>query len=281
MVDALHTMTISAPTLKQAATTAAYLGLGMVGTATVSLGVLYVAQPIQPVVYELFYLQVGPSEATETAILTHFLVGGIVGLAAPMLVGDYFSDRGANLHALANTVAAMLGLLVVFLLVALAGIAAFLTALLVLAVGLVGVPLALRFRCGVRSGGVPAFVGGIPVIVLLLLLAGFGLGWGWGYVMTAQEVPASTVDGSVADFDDVPEIRDDLLVTGDCATTTDDRRRCYLYLRLYDHERTAARFMARHGVRCPYQNGESGTSDAFVAEDDGTYYRVTCTPHGD
>ena len=70
--------------------------------------------------------------------------------------------------------------------------------------------------------------------------------------MTAQEVPTSTVDRSVADFDDVPEIRDDLLVTGDCATTTDDRHRCYLYLRLYDHERTAARFMARHGARCPY-----------------------------
>ena len=88
-------------------------------------------------IYELFYLQVGPSEATETAILTYFIVGGIVGLA---------------------------------------GLAAFLTALLVLAIGLVGVPLALRFRCGVRSGGVPAFVGGIPVIVPLLLVAGFGLG---------------------------------------------------------------------------------------------------------
>ena len=41
-VDALHTMTISTPTLKQAATTAAYLGLGVVGTAAVALGVLYV-----------------------------------------------------------------------------------------------------------------------------------------------------------------------------------------------------------------------------------------------
>ena len=145
--------------------------------------------------YDLFYLRVGPSEATETAILVHFLTSGIIGLSVPMVIGDSLSDRGANLPTLAWGIATLLALLLVFLVVALAGLAAFLTALIVLAIGLIGVPLVLRYRAGMRSGGVPAFVGGIPVIIFLLLLAGFGLGWGWGYVMTAQEVPASSVNG--------------------------------------------------------------------------------------
>ncbi|MDL0139557.1 hypothetical protein PNP85_08575, partial [Halobacterium salinarum] len=162
-------MNISTPTLKQAGTTAAYLVLGAIGTAAVALGTLSVAQPIQPTVYELFYLQVGPSDATQTAILAHFLVAAIVGLAIPMFVGDYLSDRGANLHVLAGGIVAMFGLLLVFFVVALAGLAAFLTAILVLAVGLVGVPLALRFGYGIRSGGVPGFVGGIPIVLVLLL----------------------------------------------------------------------------------------------------------------
>ncbi|PSQ18643.1 hypothetical protein BRD00_05000 [Halobacteriales archaeon QS_8_69_26] len=272
-------MDVSTPTLARVGRTAGYLVLGVVGTAAVALGTLYAAQPIQPVIYDLFYLQVGPSEATETAILTHFLVAGVVGLGVPMVVGDYLGDRGANVPALAWGVAAMVFLLCVFLVVAFAGLAAFLTALVVLAVGFVGVPVALRFGAGVRSGGVLAFVGGVPVVVFLLLLAGFGLGW--GHVVTAEEVPGSTVDGPVADFDDAPEVRDDLFASGDCETTQADRRRCRLHVRGYDHERAAARFMARHGVRCPYQNAVTGSSDSFVAEYDGSYYRVTCSPHGD
>lgn len=270
----------SRETLKRVGTVAGYFVLGMIGTAAVALVLLNLLQPVQGVVYDLFYLPVGPSEATETAILTHFLVSGVIAISVPLLVGDYLSDRGANLRALAWGVAAMLGLVLVFLVVALTGLAAFLTALLVLAIGLVGVPVVLRYWAGVRSGGLPAFVGGIPVLVVLLFLAGFGLGWGWGYVMIAEEVPASSVDGPVADFGEVPEIRDDLFVEGDCETT-DGRRQCLLQLRGYEHELEAARFMDRHGVRCPYQNTYTGQEDAFYTEYEGTTYRITCSPHGD
>lgn len=39
--------------------------------------------------------------------------------------------------------------------------------------------------------------------------------------------------------------------------------------------------MARYGVHCPYQNAANGRRDAFVAEHEETYYRITCSPHGD
>lgn len=274
-------MDLSIPSLERIGKTVGYLVLGIVGTTAVALALLYALQPIQPVVYEAFYLQVGPSEATETAILTHFLVASVVALGAAMLAGDGLSDRLRHRPALAKGIGAMVLLFVAFLVVSLAGLAAFLTALFVVAGTALAVPVLLRYRYGVRSGGVTAFVGGVPVVVVLLLLAGFGIGWGWGYVMTAQEVPASTVNESAAaDFDDVPRIRDDLFAA-DCSTNTDDRRVCHLYLRGYEHEVRAARFMARHGIRCPYQNAQSGRSDSFVARDDGSYYRVACTPHGD
>lgn len=273
-------MDVSTPTLKQAGTTLGYGVLGVVVTAAVALVILNIANPVQVVVYDLFYLRLGPSGATEVAILAHFMTGGVVALGVTMVAADYLSDRGANRRAVGAGFAAMLALVLAFLVVALAGLAAFLTALLILAIAFVSIPLALRYRFGVRSGAVPAFVGGIPVIVMLLFLAGFGLGWGWGYVVTAEEVPESSVDGPVADFDEVPEIRDDLFA-GDCETTGEDRRRCHLQLRGYEHEQTMARFMARHGVRCPYQNTYSGEEDSFIGEHDGTYYRVTCSPHGD
>lgn len=274
-------MELPKPTAVRAAKTVAYLLGGLSGTAVVALTVLYVGVSIQPVVYDAFYRHVGPSEATETAILSHFLLAGFTAVSVALLAGDYVSDRLRHRRAVASAITVLGGLLVVFLVVALLELAAFLTALGILAVGVVAVPLLLRYRYSVRSGGVTAFVGGIPVLVVLLLFAGFGLGWGWGYIMTAQAVPASTVDGTAAaDFDDVPQIRDDLF-TSDCSTGTDGRRVCRMYLRGYEHEARVARFMARHGVRCPYQNLESGEPDSFIATHNGTYYRVSCSPHGD
>ncbi|MFB6195116.1 MAG: hypothetical protein ABEI80_03020 [Haloplanus sp.] len=275
-------MTRFDPRLERAARATAYGLLGLLVTGVVAVGLLYPTRPVQSVIYDLVYLQLGPSEATETAILTHFLATGVVAISVPLLIGDYLSDRLANGRALAGGIAAMGGLLVAFLVVALAGLAAFLTALAVLAVAFVGVPAVLRYRYDVRSGGIPAFVGGVPVLLLLLLLVGFGLGWGWGYVVTAQQVPAGTVSGSAADFADAPALERDLFTPANCGTGTDGRRVCRLSLRGYEHERAAARFMARHGVRCPYQNApSSGESDSFVARHDGAYYRITCTPHGD
>lgn len=269
-------------TLRQAGVTFGYVVLGMLLTVATALAALYLTQPMQSVVYDLFYLRVGPSEATETAILVHFLTAGLAGLGVSLTVGDFLGDGTSNRAPLGKAVAGLAALVVVFLALAAVGLAAFLTAILVLSLGFVGVPLALRYRYGVESGGVPAFLGGVPVVVLLLLLAGFGIGWGWGYVMTAREMPDAAVDGTVTDFEDAPEVRADLFDADNCETTSDGRRECLLSLRGYEHERRAARFMAQHGVQCPYQNSPSpGRSESFLAQVDGTYYRISCSPHGD
>ena len=55
-----------------------------------------------------------------------------------------------------------------------------------------------------------------------------------------------------------------------------------LSLREYDGESRAARFLDAHGVRCPYLNANTGEKPgSFVAEHDGTHYRVTCEKYGD
>lgn len=273
---------VSVDILRRVGSIIAYLLLGVVGTAGTALVLLNITQPAQSVIYNAVYPQVGPSDATQTAILTHFIVVSVVAITLPTLLGDYLTDRLENRVALTKGIGAMLLLVLVFLAVSLGGLAAFLTAIIVLGVALVGVPVMLWYRYGVRSGGIPAFVGGIPVLVLLLLLVGFGLGWGWGYVVTAQETSPSSVNGTVANFDEVPEVRDDLFAPGNCEVGSDDRRVCYLELRGYEHEVVAARFLARQGVRCPYQNTRVPQSnESFIAQHDGTYYRVSCSPHGD
>lgn len=262
-------------TLRQVAVTVSYLLLGVVGTAAVGLGTLFALQPAQEFVYDLVYFRVGPADATEFAILLVFLVAGTVALSAASLAGEYLSDRGANLRPILVGLGALGGLVVLFAVVSLLGLLGFPIAILVVLVAGLGVPLLLRFRFGVRSGALPAFVGGVPVVVLMLLLAGFGIGWGWGYTLTAEQVPASTVgDAEVASFDAVPQVRDDLF-SGDCSGDT-----CYLYLRGYEHEETAVRFLAEHGVRCPYQGSTRGAG-SFFALHDGDYYRVSCASHGD
>lgn len=67
-------MHVSTPTLKRIGTITTYLVLGVVGTAAVALGSLYILQPVQRVIYTLFYLHVGSSAATQAAILgSHIL----------------------------------------------------------------------------------------------------------------------------------------------------------------------------------------------------------------
>lgn len=275
-------MARSTPAFRRVAKVVAYGLLGAVGTGVAALALLNLTQPVQGAIYDAVYLRVGPSEATETAILAHALAAGFVAISAPALIGDYLSDRLANGRALGGGIAAMLGLLGAFLAAALAGLVGFLTALAVLTAALVGVPAALRYRFGVRSGSLPAFVGGVPVLVLLLLLTGFGLGWGWGYVVTAREVPDGAVNGTATTLDDAPALERDLFAPGNCETDAEGRQVCRLSLRGYEHETAAARFLARQGVRCPYQHTRpANEGGAFVVRHDGSYFRVTCSPHGD
>lgn len=266
--------------LERVGRTVGYLLLGLLGTAAVALGLLWVTTPVQSVLYRALYLALGPSDATATAILLQFLAVSAVAVAVPLVVGDYLDSGLANRDALVAALAVLVGSLVVFLAAAFGGFAATPVAFGLLALALLAVPLLLRFRYGVRSGAVPAFVGGIPVVLLLLLLVGFGLGWGWGYVVTADEVPASTVDDAdVTTLDDAPALEAALFDPGNCDSGSDGRE-CYLYLRGFAHERAAARALADRGVRCPYQGSSAGGGTAVVRHD-GRYYRVACSPHGD
>jgi hypothetical protein len=267
---------------RRVATTAALALLGLVGTAAVAFVLLPVTGSLQAPVYRAVYPALGPTDATFAATLAQFVVVTAVAASAPALVAHHLAGGTVD----ARAVAAALG---VALLAVVAAAALLLTGLVpveagfVLAVAaFVAVAVVLRFRFGVRSGGVTALVGATPAVVLLLALAGFGLGWGWGYVVSAEAVPDSAVNGTaVADFDEVPDVRDDLFAADACEQRSEGRV-CRLHLRGYEHERRAARFLARHGVRCPLANGGGSFEAAtFVAEHDGTLYRVGCHAHGD
>lgn len=260
--------------------TLGYAVLGTIVTGGVALVSLNVSLPLQTTIYDIFYLRVGPGEATVIAILGQFLFASLVGVIVSMVIAEWLDETGQHWRGIRIGAMCLLALPVVFGGLVFLGLPAELSVLGVLTVGFLGLLLLLRFRYGVRTGSVPAVLGAIPVVILFLLLAGFGIGWGWGYVMIAEGVPESQVSGPVADFDAVPTVRADLLGSGDCAGV-DSGQRCRIQLREYPHAVAAVRFMDRHGIRCPAQRSGGGTSDAFYAEHDGAYYRVSCTPHGD
>lgn len=272
-------MTDSKPLAKRVARAAAYAILGVVLTAALGLLAPNLLNPIQPVVYDAVYLRLGPSGATEFAILWHIALSGAVAIAVATLVGEFVSDRGENARAFAVGLAALGAFLVLSFAAAVAGLEPFLAVALWIVATAVAVPALLWFRYDVRSGGLPAFAGGVPILVFLLLLAGIGVGWGWGYVLTAEEVPSPDA-ADVVTFEEAPEVRDDLFAPRNCEVNADGDRRCRLQLRGYAHERAAAGFLADHGVRCPYE-GSGRDAGSFLTRHEDTYYRITCTGHGD
>lgn len=255
--------------------------LGLLVTAGVALALLYATRWIQPAIYGAVYWRLGPSDATATASLAHVLVVSAAAVGVAGLAGDALDTRLTNGRAYATAgVAATVGVGAAWLLAAVVGLAALPVAFVLLAVGLAAVPIALHVA-DVRSGGTLAIAGGAPVALALLLVAGVGLGWGWGYVAVAQEVPASAANATEAtDFAAAPGFAADLLDPANCEVDAAGRRVCRLELRGSPHEVSAARFMARHGVRCPYQ-GRPGESASFLARAQDRYYRVTCAAHGD
>jgi hypothetical protein len=283
-------MDLSDITLETVARTAGHLLGGTVGTLVVGLGLLRVLQPLQTPVFDAFYLQVGPWTAEVTATVLVFVLAGSLALALPTLLSVAVRTGTDDLQPLVVGLAVLVGVLVVGIATwSLAGLEVVLAAVLALVVVAVAVPAGL-YRVGTWPDGVAAYVGGLPVLVLLLAALAFGLGWGGGYYVVAEEVPAEDVDTSAAAaFSEAPELRDALLdpsqedIYANCAQD-EGRRTCRLDLRGYDDEATAARFLDSHGVRCPYRNApsrETPGDESFVAEADGTYYRVTCETYGD
>jgi hypothetical protein len=266
-------------TLERVARVAGYLLVGALVTAVAALVALYASTGGQRPVYDLLYGHVGPSEATEAAVLAQFLLASFLAVGTSLLVGDAISDRGGHAPVLLWAVGGMVATVVLFLAASLVGLAAFPVALVVVVLVLVAVPLTL-YRDGVRSGGLHAFVGGVPVVALLLLLAGVGLGWGGGHVVVARELPADATVSPTPAFEDAPEVREDLFAADNCETDTDGRGRCLLLLRGYEHELAAVRALAAHGVRCPHRTATGG-SGSVVVEHDGRPYRVTCAAYGD
>jgi len=255
----------------------AYVVAGAVATAGVALAALVVLEPVHPLVYDLYYRRVGPSAATETAILGGALLAGVAGLATSLVGGLAVAGAGSDRRPIGVAVLGLGGVVAVFLAVATVGLAAMLTAVVLVAVAAVGVPVGLWYGADLRSRGMAAFLGGVPVVVALLLIAGVGVGWGWGYVVVAETAPGATAE---ADFAAAPAVAADLFTASACESTGDGTRRCRLELRGYAHELAAVRFLAEHGVRCPYQGGgESAAS--VIAVHEGTTYRVTCGAHGD
>lgn len=76
----------------------------------------------------------------------------------------------------------------------------------------------------------------------------------------------------------VPEVRADLFAARNCEP--DDGDVCRLELRGYAHDAAAARFLADHGVRCPFP-GEPVDGGSMLVEHDGTTYRLRCGAYGD
>lgn len=270
-------------TLREVAVAVGYGVLGFVATAAVAIGATFGLQELlglQRRVYHATYGWIGPSEASEFGIIVHFVLAGALAIVAAALLGEYLSDRGDNARAFGVAIGALAVLIGLLVVVSLGVEPSVLFAFVwIVAVALV-VPVVLRFGYGVRSGGVPAFVGGVPFLVLLMLLAAFGLGWGGGHVVTAREVPAESVDGEVASLDGAPEFRADLFDRDDCETTVEGDRRCRLVLRGYDHEVAAVRALDRLGVRCPHRTEVQG-SGSVVVRHDRSYYRLTCDSFGD
>ncbi|MFB6301001.1 MAG: hypothetical protein ABEH65_12155 [Halobacteriales archaeon] len=265
--------------------------IGTVGTVVFTLMMLRLAQPLQRPIYDGLYLAVGPWTATVTATILTFTLGSVVAISIPTLGVLYRRGHADHLRTLGLGLLAAFGLGAVAIYVtALLGMISLLVAVLLVSLFIATVPLTLRYL-GLWPDGAIVFAGGVPVLIFSMLLLGFGLGWGGGYDVVATELPAATANGSAkADLAEAPTLRDALLTPADGTAyayceTDGDRRTCRLSLRSYDHEADAVRFLNRHGVRCPYLNdpgsADTETNASFIAEDNGTYYRISCVAYGD
>ncbi|UHH24307.1 hypothetical protein [Halobacterium noricense] len=261
--------------------TAGYGLFGVVGAIVVALVFARGLSPLQPVIYDAFYLVLGPWSSTELASVLHITAVGVLAVTAPVLVAEYTAGDRLRTLAVGATVAFAV-LVVVSVLAAFVDVLGFPTVAVAVALVAAAATAGLR-RVGASRGATVTFAGSLPVLALLLVLLGVGLGWGGGYDVVAEPIDASAVDGPAADFADAPAVRDDLFSADACDPADDGT--CRLSLRSYEHERQAARVLAANGVRCPFVNTPRNPvydpDASFVAEHDDQYYRVTCEAYGD
>lgn len=270
------------PALKRVARLVGYGLVGLVSAVIVAMSGMNLTQPVQATIYRATYLQLGPVAATETAIVTQMVGVGFLASGIALMVGDVVGSRLPNDSEIGQVMGGLLALFLGFFALAYLGLSSLPLAGLFFLVVAIGIPALLWFRFEVRSGAVPAFLGAVPVLLLLLFLTGFGLGWGWGYTVFAEEVPASNVDGEVVDLESSAEIASDLFESGHCSEGGSGLETCILELRGYEHEDRVVQLFAANGVRCPYENAATPREvDSFHVRYEGSYYRVTCQPHGD
>jgi hypothetical protein len=267
-------------TLERVGTGAAYLLAGAVGTAAVAIALTPVVVPLQQAAYASVYAQLGPWRATEAAVILAGAIVGLLAVAVPTLLVTALRGKRAAVVPVLVAFGAAFGVSVfVVVFAAVLGLLGLPTAFAALVVATAAIGTVLYYlETGIRA--IATFAGGVPVFALLILVLAVGLGWGGGYDLVATERPDAT--DAAADFEEAPAVRDDLLRAGNREGGDGEPATYRLPLRGYDGESRAARFLDAHGVRCPYLNANAGEeAGSFVAEHDGTYYRVTCVTYGD
>jgi hypothetical protein len=257
-------------------TTAVYLLVGAIGTGVLGVALTSILPSLRRAAYGSFYLSLGPWRATEAAVLLSGSVAGLVSLGVPTTLVAVVRGSRASVPPILAGLGALFGVSI-FLLVFVALLGLFeppaAIVALVVAVAALGVGL---YRLGTDHRTVATFAGGVPVFALLLVLLAAVPGGGYALVAEETGVPdPADANGSLADFEAAPEVRDDLF--GSATREGDDPITYGLSLREYDHGSSAARFLGENGVTCPYVSANADEeSETFVAEHDGTYYQVRC-----
>lgn len=269
------------PDARTAVRAIGFLLLGAIGTAALTVGAAGgLADPAHAAVHDVYYALFGPYDSKYVSGLAAITLLTALAGVAPVLAADIVSDRGEHVFWLLGGAFVLPLPVLAALALLFASSAGVGTAVAVAGTALV-VPVGLRIGFDVRSGGLPAMVGVIPVVFLVISASIVVSGIEPPPTrIEADEIP-SGADGSaaeeqVADFQSVPIVRRDLF--SDCHEDRGGRRECELRLDGYEHDRRAIEFLDRRGVVCPSETMESvAERDSFVAVHEGTSYRVRCT----
>lgn len=255
-------------------TAALYLLAGAIGTGVLGVALAPILPSLRRAAYGSFYLSLGPWRATEAAVLLAGSVAGLVSLGAPTTLVAAVRGSRASVPPILAGLGALFGVSI-FLLVFVALLGLFeppaAIVALVVAVAALGVSL---YRLGTDHRTVATFAGGVPVFALLLVFLATVPGGGHALVAEETGVPdPAEANGSLADFEEAPEVGDDLFRS---ATREGGDPAIYrLSLREYDRGSSVAQLLDANGVRCPFLDA-GGESGAFLAEHDGATYRVRC-----